>query len=153
MEKKLVLGLGNLLLGDDGVGIHVIRELQKRPLPSNVQLADGGTSGFELLTYLESAQKTIIIDAMKAGCRPGTIYRLVPGNLRFQEEETYSLHQVGLKEILSWLEYTEKKTVVTIIGVEPKTICYSLKLSPELKRQLPRIVSLVLEELEKGDKT
>ncbi len=151
MGKKLVLGVGNLLLGDEGVGIHVIQKLQQAEiLPPDVRLVDGGTGGFDLLYYLERAEKIIIVDAMRGGGQPGSVYRLTLQDLRFAQEDPVSLHQIGLREILGWLRGVKTEKAVTIIGVEPETVDYSLELSAAVRSRLPEAIRLVLEELNQG---
>ena len=77
-DELLVLGIGNVLLGDEGVGVHVIQQLEKHEMPTHVTLLDGGTGGFHLLSYLQDYSRVILIDATLDGKEPGTISLIYP---------------------------------------------------------------------------
>ena len=97
--KTLVLGLGNVIMGDEGVGVHVVRALEKHPLPANVECLDGGTGGFILLEPLQSASRIILIDAAADGNPIGTVTRTTP---RFSRDypPTLTAHDIGVKDLL-----------------------------------------------------
>ena len=97
--KTLVLGLGNVLMGDEGIGVYVVRELEKRELPPNVECLDGGTGGFTLLEPLENADRIVIIDAASDGNPVGTITRTTPQFSR-DYPPTLTAHDVGMKDLL-----------------------------------------------------
>jgi len=146
-DKTLILGLGNILLMDEGIGVHVVSELKKQKLPEDVEIIDGGTAGMDLLSFVKNVQKLIIIDAIRLKKRPGSIYCLRPYEMEFTAPQ-FSLHQVGVLEILS----TAKKLHclpedTTIIGVEPKEIDWGLDLTAEVKETIPYIVNMVLEKV------
>jgi hydrogenase maturation protease len=98
-ETTLVLGLGNVLMGDEGIGVYVVRELEKHALPAGVECLDGGTGGFTLLEPLENADRIILIDAASDGNPIGTITRTTP---RFSRDypPTLTAHDVGMKDLL-----------------------------------------------------
>ena len=148
-KKIVVLGMGNLLLRDEGVGIHVIRALQNSPLPTSVDLeiVDGGTSP-DVLHLTHEADKLVIIDAVAGGGEPGSVYRFQVEDITPEGQHIVSLHQIGLIESLETMEYmgARPKNSV-IIGVEPKEIDWGLELSPELREEVPQIVGIVLEEI------
>ena len=98
-KKTLVLGLGNVIMGDEGVGVHVVRALEKHTLPPNVECLDGGTGGFVLLEPLQNAGHIILIDATDDGNPPGTVTRTVP---RFSADypPTLTAHDIGVKDLL-----------------------------------------------------
>ncbi|MBC7189382.1 hydrogenase maturation protease, partial [Candidatus Aerophobetes bacterium] len=101
MEKQklkdiLVVGVGNILLGDEGIGVHVLKELEKKKLPDNVELLDLGVSSFSLLSHIEGKKKIIIIDAVKAEGAPGSVYRLSIEDIYREEERFFSLHEIGI---------------------------------------------------------
>lgn len=147
MSKTLILGLGNILLKDEGVGVHVVRELKKQDLPEDVEVIDGGTSGMDILSFVRDMQKLIIIDAMRLNKKPGSIYCLNPYGLKFALPHV-SMHQVGVLEILSVAEKLHcLPEDVNIIGVEPKEIDWGLELSLEVKQKVSGIVDLVLEKV------
>jgi len=147
MQKILIVGLGNLLLGDEGVGIHVIYELKKLELPRNVALIDGGTAAFDLIPLLKDADKLIIVDAVQAGEKPGAIYRFRPEAISQNSLKIMSLHQINLKDVLSAARLLNIEPETVIIGIEPKRIEYGLELSEELKQAIPQVIKLVQEEL------
>ena len=156
--RILVLGLGNILLKDEGVGVHVVERLQTLDLPGNVEVIDGGTAGLNVLSLAADVDRLVIIDALRAGREPGTICKL-----RFKGKEAnelarvfgpdsrakISLHQLGLIDALA---ATEKLGCmpgeIVIIGVEPKEINYGLELTEQVKLKVLEIVNTVLEEIE-----
>lgn len=150
MGKKLVVGVGNLLLKDDGVGVHIIRALEGRPLPPDVELIDGGTAGCDLLPLLAGAEKIVIIDALRGGGPPGAIYRLTPEECGRQTVDgTISLHDFGILVALHDLQLVEDKPVrAVIIGVEPGEIDWGMELTPRVKGKIPRILELIEQELD-----
>jgi len=146
MGKTIILGLGNLLLSDEGVGVHVIRGLQELGLPGGVEVVDGGTAGFELLPFLKEAERVIVVDAARGGGKPGSVYRLKPGELS-EATPGLSLHQLSLREVLQAAELLGIKPEVVIIGVEPERIAPGMDLSPAVEAALPRAIDAVLKEL------
>lgn len=151
---KLVLGVGNLLLRDEGVGVHVISALRDRELPPDVELWDGGTASFNLLDTLSSRRQVIIIDAVRTGSKPGTIFRFTPKDISASGEQLTSLHQVGLLETLNLAEHLPDSAPdeVVILGIEPKEIGWGLELSAEVEAAVPKVIELVIEELEAFNK-
>jgi hydrogenase maturation protease len=140
--------VGNLLLKDEGVGVHVARELENIPSPVNIELEiiDGGTSSD---LEVGEVDKLIIVDAAMMGGRVGDVYRLCPEDVNFSSHphahEVSLLYELELKRILK-LPHPRK---VIIFGIEPQEIGWGLELSEELKQKIPQILSLVREELEK----
>jgi hydrogenase maturation protease len=145
--KVVVLGIGNLILRDEGVGVHAVRELEGRKLPAHVEIIDGGTSLMELLPVIQEAERIIVIDALRGGGEPGTVYRVTPDDLTADTERTLSLHQVGLLEVLGMARQLGGEPQVVIIGVEPKEISWGMELTPEVKAKLPRVIDAVFEEM------
>ncbi len=155
--RVLVLGLGNLLLKDEGVGVHIAAELQKHDLPANVEVIDGGTAGLDVLLSEGELDKLVVVDAIRFGKKPGTIYKL-----RFKGKEEnklarvfgpdskakISLHQLGLIDALAAAEKLNclPKEIV-IIGIEPNQISPGLELTEQVKQKIPKIVNTVLEEI------
>ncbi|MFQ6117317.1 MAG: hydrogenase maturation protease [Candidatus Bipolaricaulia bacterium] len=148
-RKTIVLGLGNLLMGDEGVGVHVIRRLQELELPPGVEPVDGGTAGIDLLPVFKEAARVIVVDAVRAGGEAGSIYRFGPKELEEASQEALSLHQLSLGEVLQAASLLGIEPEVTIIGVEPKQIAPGMEISPELTEALPRVIEVILEELSK----
>jgi len=157
-KRVLVLGIGNILLRDEGVGVHVVREMQRRNMPDFVRLVDAGTAGLDILLSAEKARKLIVIDALKAGGEPGTVYRL---RLKSEQKDELirifggkeasimSLHQVGLVEALRIADRMQcAPKEIVIIGVEPKEVDYGLELTNSVRRKILKIINTVLEEIE-----
>jgi len=156
-RRILILGLGNILLKDEGVGVHVVGELQEQNLPGNVEVIDGGTAGLDILLLQEGLDKLVVIDALRAGDKPGTIYKLtvkVDGKekltqvLSRTERPKISLHQIGLLDALAVAERMNcAPKEIVIIGVEPGEVDCGLELTDEVKKRIPEIVNAVLKEI------
>ena len=147
--KTLVLGVGNILLSDDGVGVHTIRRLQESvQLPERVQLVDGGTSGLDLLHYLEGVSRLVIVDAMETDQSPGTLTRLSGDQVPAYLSLKMSPHEIGLPDMLFAAKlrdlYPED---VVISGVQPETAEIGLDLSPPVAAQVDTLAENVLDEL------
>ena len=147
--RLMILGVGNLLLQDEGVGVQVIKALEDQTLPEGAELLDGGTLGVDLLAYICEAKRIIVIDAVKGGGEPGAIYRLTPEILGQFKEQALSLHQVGFLEILDLAKQLGNRPEAVIFGVEPKVIDWGLELTEPVQAAVPRVVELVLAEAEK----
>ena len=143
----LVLGVGNILLGDEGIGVHVVRELEKEKLPGNVELMDAGTALFSIVHLLKKRKKVIVIDAAKGGEEPGTIYRILSSQIENEHSKILSMHEMGLRECLVTLEQEGVFQDIVIIGVEPDLIDWGVQLSSRLQQKLPEIIRAVLSEI------
>lgn len=143
----MVLGLGNILLSDEGVGVKAVEELQNRYDCSDaVEIVDGGTMGIELLPYFEERSHILIIDAVKSGCKPGTITRIEDPPAYFSSKT--SPHQIGLADVMGVAVITDiMPQNITLFGIEPKQFSTGLSLSTEVARNLSRLVDLVIAEL------
>jgi len=143
----LVLGIGNLLLSDEGVGVKAVEELENRYDCSDaVEIVDGGTSGSELLPFFDDRSHILIIDAVKTGNQPGTIVRIENPPAFFQKK--ISPHQIGLADVLGLAAITDNLPgKITLFGIEPKELSTGLDLSTEVARNLSRLVDMVVEEL------
>ena len=151
--KIIILGVGNLLLSDEGVGVHVVNELMKMDLSPEVSVVEGGTDGFSLLNIITEADRLIIIDALKGGAPPGSIYRFDIGEVQnCPNGFKTSVHQVGILEVLDLSELIGKTPHTTVIGVEPKCLKMGMELSPEIKTKIPKIIELILDELKREAK-
>ena len=146
MDKILIVGIGNLLCRDEGIGVHVIQEMKNMKLPDYVDLLDMGTSTMDLISHLEGVKKLIAIDAMKAGGTPGTIYKCRPEDLLPKDEGPISLHEIGLLETLDMAKKMGREIDTVIIGVEPKVIEWGMELTEEIKAQIPMIIEAILKE-------
>ena len=149
-RQTVVLGVGNLLLSDEGVGVHVSHKLMGSELPEGVTVVEGGTDGFRLLNTITGADRLIIVDAVRGGSEPGSIYRFDIDDVRnVQSGFKTSVHQIGILEVIDLSGLIGKKPVTTVIGIEPKSLKMGMELSPEVKEKIPRVIELVFEELDK----
>ena len=144
----LVLGVGNILLGDEGVGVRVVDRLMNEPLPPNVEVCDGATAGADLIDLVAGRDKVIIIDAAQTGAPPGTIFRFTPGQVESDASVILSLHEIGVMEAVHMAGILgDGPKEVVIFAVAPKTISPQLQLSPEIRAVIPRIMDIVKREL------
>jgi hydrogenase maturation protease len=149
--KVIIIGIGNLLLMDEGIGIHVINELEKHKLPENVDICDGGTGGFKLIDLMHEAKRVIFIDAVETGKAPGTITTFKSKDVRsIYPKKKYSLHDTDLLEVIKMVELLGNPPEIEIVGVQPKTINYGTTLSKELRDAIPDIINTVLSRIEDG---
>jgi hydrogenase maturation protease len=145
--KRIILGVGNLLLADDGVGVHVAHILQRMDLPGEVTAVEGGTDGFRLMHIISGAERLVIVDAVRGGETPGTLYRFDIENIRqCPAGFRTSVHQIGILEVIELSALIGKRPDTTVIGVEPASLRMSMELSSEIKGKIPRIIELALEE-------
>lgn len=145
--RIVVIGVGNLLLKDEGIGIHALEALQGIGLPPDVMLVDGGTSP-DLIAYTQAGDKLIIIDAAKAGGEPGAIYRFRPEDLAEEKGVLTSAHELGVVQNLRLMSLLGNEPAETIIiGIEPEEIDPGLELSAALQRKLPEITRIVMKEI------
>jgi len=147
--KTLVLGVGNLLLSDEGVGVHVARELMEMKLPPGVSVVEGGTGGLSLLPLIQGAERLIVIEAVKGEEAPGTVYRFDMDEIRDRGCGLItSVHSLGIREVLDLSALTGKERHATVIGIEPKSMEIGIELSDEVKAKMPLILHMVLQELQ-----
>ncbi|GAB4336758.1 MAG: HyaD/HybD family hydrogenase maturation endopeptidase [Calditrichia bacterium] len=146
MENEiLMMGIGNILMGDEGVGVIVARELQKRNLP-RCEVVDGGTGSFFLLEYFHRYRKIVLIDATLDGKQAGTITVLKP---RFSSDypTTLTAHDIGLKDLLDSVYLLDHPLNVRLVAVSIKQIQQaSMELSPEIEAAVPRAVETAIKQ-------
>jgi hydrogenase maturation protease len=147
--KTLVLGLGNLLLADEGVGVHAAQALMKTGCPGDTTVLDIGTSILEALPDLETADRVIIIDAVKADGVPGSVYRM-PYDEFAKPEVIASMHGFDLSRVFALTRRSTPPEVI-VIGVEPEVIGWSLELSPEVRKALRFVLDVVQKEIGMGE--
>lgn len=149
MPTTLLMGLGNIILRDEGLGIHAYERLIERyRLPEDVELIDGGTLGLSLLPYLEDAQRVLLIDAVRSGLEPGSIVRLDGDQIPAALALKMSMHQTGLHELLaiSAIRGTTPETIV-LWGMEPLLMEPGLELTEPCAAALDTLVERVVAEL------
>jgi len=149
--KILVLGLGNLLLQDEGAGVRVIECLQAAyAFPDDVIVLDGGTLGLDLLAYIENTPRIIIVDAVKAGKEPGALVRRVNEEIPAFLGPKVSPHQVGLQDLLALAKLRGHfPDAVILWGVQAERLEPGLELSPPVAAQLETMARHIVEELER----
>jgi hydrogenase maturation protease len=151
-EKIVVLGLGNLLKGDDGVGVRVIEALQSGPeLPRGVECIDGGTGGPTLLVYFEEADALIVVDAVNLAAAPGTVRVFALEEIEDADEPArFSLHDVGILPMIELARQLGRcPPVVRIVGVEPERFDLGDRLSPVVAVAVSVAVEVVRREVER----
>ena len=147
VPKTLVLGLGNVLMGDEGVGVHVVRALEKKRLAANVECLDGGTGGFILLEPMQEADRIVMIDAAADGNPVGTVTRTVP---RFSRDfpPTLTAHDVGIKDLLDLFYMLDgaRDVVLYAITIDPRQPI-TLDLSPVIRQAAEQAIEQITLEL------
>jgi hydrogenase maturation protease len=147
-SSLLVLGLGNVLLEDDGVGSAAVAQLLERfDAPAGVRVLDGGTLGLSLLPYFDEADSVVLVDAVRADGSPGTLVRLDGDDVGPAVATRLSPHQVGVADLLDgarWLDRYPRHVV--LLGIVPQSIDLGLGLSPAVRASLPELVTLVVGE-------
>ena len=146
--RILILGVGNILLRDEGIGPYAIEKLQREELPFDVELIDAGTQILDTLLSERVVEKLIIVDAIKTGGPCGSIYRFKPEDIEEVSEIKLSLHQATVIEALKILEFQNRLPCETVIfGIEPKNIEWGLEPTNELKAKTPELIKLIKEEI------
>ena len=148
--ETLILGIGNLIMTDDGVGVTVIHRLQERySLPGTVGVLDGGTLGLDLLPRLEGVKRLLVVDAVETGGPPGTLIRLTGDEINIAFRTKLSPHQMGLQDLLLVAElqgFAPEEMV--LLGVQPGEIEMGTELTAAVEAQVEPLITLVLQELE-----
>jgi len=141
--KTLILGVGNLLLKDEGIGIHAVRALEKEDLPPGVSLMDGGTGGLHLLGWLQGYDRIIMIDATLDGNPPGTI-RLIEPRYASDFPPLMSAHEIGLRDMIEAMSLMNDLPAISLIVISVANVNETgTSLSPEIQAVLPEIMRLV----------
>ena len=143
-----MLGLGNVIMGDEGVGVHVVRALEKHPLPEGVECLDGGTGGFILLEPMQNAERVILIDAAADGNPLGTVTRTTP---RFSKDYpvTLTAHDIGIKDLLDafYIQGGGPEIVLYAITIDPRQ-SISMDLSAGASKAAEEAAARILAELQ-----
>jgi hydrogenase maturation protease len=144
----LILGLGNVLLRDDGVGSAAVAALvDQYATPNRVSVLDGGTLGLALLPYLEDASSVILVDAVRADALPGTLVRLAGDDVGPAVATRLSPHQIGVADLLDGAHWRDRyPSRVLLLGIVPESLDLEVGLSPRVAAALPRLVECVVEE-------
>jgi hydrogenase maturation protease len=147
-KKILILGIGNILLKDEGFGVHVVQKMKDMTLPPDVEIMDGGTMGLDLAYYIGGRKKVIVVDVVKAGEPPGTLYRFTDKDLADAKGLLRSAHGFDISDALkTTVFFGNKPEEVIFIGIEPEDISEGLELSPTMEEKIPAIIKLVMHEI------
>lgn len=143
------MGLGNLILRDEGLGVHAVnRLLDSYRLPGGIEAIDGGTLGLALLPYIQDTETLMIIDAVSTGREPGTIVRLEGDEIPAALALKMSMHQLGLQELLAIAAFQGSlPRKIVLWGIEPATIEPGVGLTETVAAQIDRLVDTIVEEL------
>lgn len=147
IKDTVILGIGNILLQDDGVGVHVIRQLENEKLPSTIELVDGGTSTLDTLGLFLDYKKVIVIDCLRAGLEPGTIYKIKPEDIKNYKKENLSIHDVQILDVAKMANMMNKYPYVVIFGIEPEKIAVDLEMTQTMISKIPEIIHNIKKEL------
>lgn len=148
-KRIAVVGLGNILLKDEGIGVWIARELKKKRLAEHIEIIEGETAALDIFhSFKNNVKKIVIIDALLGEGKPGTINRLLPEDLVNVSGTCVSLHQIDFLETLAVLEKIGAPThEIVIIGIEPKEITWGIGVTPEIKKKFKDIIDMVLKEV------
>ena len=144
-----VLGIGNVILTDEGFGVRVVEYLDAHyEFPENVQLVDGGTLGIELTQYVTGTKRLLVIDSINGGAEPGTVFRFEDDEVMAHFQDKLSAHEVGIQDVLALLSVTGKKIPhVVVIGAQPYDLGAGVELSAGMRELLPQMAEKALKEL------
>jgi hydrogenase maturation protease len=146
MKKTLILGIGNILLSDEGLGVHAVKRILGSgiAIPDDVEIIDGGTAGFDLLELLMGRKKIIIVDALRVDDAPGSIYRFPPEHIA-SSLNAMSLHEFGIRELIAMLRMLGHDPEIEIIGIVPSDVStFNMCLSAEVENSMPRTIDLIM---------
>lgn len=147
MKKVLILGIGNILMSDDGIGVYIVNHIAESgiKLPAHVELLDGGTAGLDLVPYLQGFDRIIIVDALRVDDKPGSVYRF-PATLSRANSSRMSLHELGVAEIVRHLSLTGENPEVEIVGIVPEDITtFDITISASVLESVPRAIDVIME--------
>jgi hydrogenase maturation protease len=150
MKRLLVLGVGNLLLTDDGAGVHAVTELdgEEEWDREKVDFLDGATFTQDIFYVFQKYERVLVLDTVKGGREPGTVYRFTEENLRDNYEQRLSLHDIDLLDSLKMAELLGNKPDIMVIGIEPLTISeWSMEMSEPVKAKYPKFLEAARREI------
>src|SRR5665647_1207662 len=145
MKDTVIIGIGNILLQDDGVGVHVIKQLENEKLPSTIELVDGGTSTLDTLGFFLDYKKVIVVDCLRAGLKPGTIYKIKPEDIKNYQKENLSIHDVQILDVARMANMMNKYPEVVIFGIEPEKIAVDLEMTEIMVSKIPEIILNIIK--------
>lgn len=147
-KPVLILGIGNLLLGDEGIGIHAVERMRASSPPEFVEILDGGTGSLELLYSIYGRKKVIIIDAISCDDKPGTLYRFRPEDVSLKFMPAATAHQLHLAELFHFVQKMPQQPELIIYAVVPQNTEISLELSETVHQTLDKLILMISKELD-----
>lgn len=147
--EVLILGIGNILMGDDGIGVRVLERLREQSFPDTVELVDGGTAGADLVDILADRRKAIVIDAVDIRAEPGTVIQYSGDAWIEHARQTISLHEVGLSQAVSMVRLIgAAPRELVVFGIQILRMEPSLELSNPVAEAIGQVVRRILEEVQ-----
>ncbi len=144
----LVLGVGNILLTDEGIGVHAVNDLSKEDWPEGVEFLDGGTCTQDMYYLFHGYEHLLVLDVVHGGKEPGTLFLLDEQDLVQNEKQRLSLHDIDLLDSLKMADLTGKRPVLRIVGIQPKDMTtWSMEMTDDLKAVFPKFKDLVRQEI------
>ena len=149
-ERIVVLGIGNTILSDEGLGVRALEILKDGySFQPQIELLDGGTIGIDLLYFVEGADKLLVLDAVSGGKTPGSVYVFEHDEVKKYFRNKVSMHEIGFQEVMALLELKGKELrEIVVMGIEPKVIDIGTRLSPEVESAMPDLIDKALSRLE-----
>ncbi len=147
MKKILILGIGNILMSDEGLGVHIVNRMldSGMSIPDDVEVVDGGTAGFDLIPLMQGRDKIVIVDALKADDRPGSVYRFRPDRLT-SSANRMSLHEIGIMEVIRVLRLMGETPEIEIVGVVPEDVAtLDINISSAVRECMPAAIGTILD--------
>ena len=150
MAEITVLGIGNIILRDEGFGVTVVEALQREyDFPESVQVIDGGTLGAELMYFIEGTKKLIVIDAISGNGEPGTFFRFDGPAVQAYFQDKISMHELGIQDVLAALQVRDKAVAeVLVFGYQPFSLEAGVGLTPPMEALVEPAMEIVLEQLQ-----
>lgn len=152
-QKITILGLGNILMGDEGIGVHAVRAFEQRYiLPEGVEVVDGGVAGLDLIPFIEGRDKVLMVDAVNSGREPGYIVILENEGIPARLSAKDSMHHFALMDVLSIVRLMDSfPQEICLIGVQPKTVEMGLDMSAEMCEKMESILHHIANKLSAWD--
>ena len=152
IRRKVILGLGNILNGDEGAGIYALKELENllsEELKKKMELVDGGVLGLDLLPYVEGASHLLILDAADTGAAPGTVVEYKDEEINLFYHQRLSWHQLGFQEVLAVAKIRHRyPDSVYLLGIQPENISPGVGLSQKLRKPVKNMARRALDIIE-----
>lgn len=147
MKKLLVLGVGNILLMDEGVGVHAVHAFLEEEWPEGVEFIDGGTFTQDMFDVFKGYEKVLVLDVVRGGKAPGTVYRLTENQLKEDQDQSLSLHDIDLLDSLAMAELLGNKPELSVLGIEPAKIDWGMEFTPEIQAVYPKFLTVARAEI------